>query len=391
MLRLVSKFTITQVPSEAFPQRSESYTFNFVNQCEINSTWANISDTAKLRFPKAVYFINSQGKKVTWNGKNTGGQSTLPPLLLRGDKIKIELGYIYPKGGNPEAKEINTEFEGYISKVRTKVPIEIECEDQMWILKQKKVPNKTFKGSQYDVQKMLREMLDLFPETKGITLITGTATSQTISTNIGDFVTREDTIGSVLERLKKDARIFCWFRGNELRCSGLVYYPTDRREIKFSFQKNIISDNLDYQRVDDVVLGAKVYSINKKELAATNESGRKKSKRERLEVFVGSRDGEIRTLYFYNVESEAKLKELGKQELRKFMYTGYSGTFTTFGLPSVRHGDEVKIKDSKMPERDGGYLVKGVKKNFGIDGFRQEISLHLKLDQFTVEERAAGL
>ena len=138
-------------------------------------------------------------------------------------------------------------------------------------------------------------------------------------------------------------------------------------------------------------MGAKVYSINKKELAATNESGRKKSKRERLEVFVGSRDGEIRTLYFYNVESESKLKELGKQELRKFMYTGYSGTFTTFGLPSVRHGDEVKIKDSKMPERDGGYLVKGVKKNFGVDGFRQEISLHLKLDQFTVEERDAGL
>ena len=79
MLRLVSKFTITQIPTEAFPGRDESYTFNFVNQCEINSTWANISDTAILRFPKSVYFINSQGKKVTWDGKNTGGQSTLPP------------------------------------------------------------------------------------------------------------------------------------------------------------------------------------------------------------------------------------------------------------------------------------------------------------------------
>lgn len=390
MLRLVSKFTITQVPSEAFPGRDESYTFNFVNQCEINSTWANISDTAKLRFPKAVYFINSQGKKVTWDGKNTGGQSTLPPLLLRGDKIKIELGYIYPKGGNPEAKEINTEFEGYISKVKTKIPIEIECEDQMWILKQKKVPNKTYKGSQYDVQKMLREMLDMFPETKGITLITGTATSQTISTNVGDFVTHDDTIGSVLEKLKRNAQIFSWFRNNELRCAGFVYYPTDRREIKFSFQKNIISDTLDYQRVDDVLIGAKVVSINQKELTATNESGRKKSKRERIEIFVGSRDGEIRTFHFFN-EPESKLKKLGEERLRRFHYTGYRGTFTTFGLPSVRHGDESKIKDTKQPERDGGYLIKSVKKTFGIEGFRQEIMIDLKLDQFEPKDIEAGL
>ena len=390
MLRLVSKFTITQVPSEAFPGRDESYTFNFVNQCEINSTWANISDTAKLRFPKSVYFINSQGKKVTWDGKNTGGQSTLPPLLLRGDKIKIELGYIYPKGGNPEAKEINTEFEGYISKVKTKIPIEIECEDQMWILKQKKVPNKTYKGSQYDVQKMLREMLDMFPETKGITLITGTATSQTISTNVGDFVTHDDTIGSVLEKLKRNAQIFSWFRNNELRCAGFVYYPTDRREIKFSFQKNIISDNMDYQRVDDVLIGAKVVSINQKELTATNESGRKKSKRERVEIFVGSRDGEIRTFHFFN-EPESKLKKLGEERLRRFHYTGYRGTFTTFGLPSVRHGDEAKIKDTKQPERDGGYLIKSVKKTFGIEGFRQEIMIDLKLDQFEPKDIEAGL
>lgn len=390
MLRLVSKFTITQMPSEKYPNRKEEYSFDFVNSCTINSSWQNLTDTAKLKFPKNVYFVNFQGKKVTWQGRGINGDTVLDPLILRGDKIKIELGYIYPTGKNKEAKEMPEEFNGYISKVGTKIPIEIECEDKMFILKQKKLPNKCYKGSEYDVQKMVREMLDLFPETKDITLVCGTATSQTISTKIGDFRTVEDSIGSVLDRLKKDARIYCWFRGNELRCSGLVYYPSDRVSNNFVFQKNIISDSLDYRRTDDIILGAKAYSINKEELDTLNRNGSKKTKQSRLETFVGQREGEIRTLYFYNVETVAKLKALGEQELRKFYYTGFFGKFVTFGLPAVKHGDEVKLRD-KVLDRNGGYLVKSVEKEFGVDGYRQNIELHLKLDQFTPAELEAGL
>lgn len=392
MLRLISKFTITQIPSEKFPNRDEVYSFDFVNTCVINSSWQNLTDTAKLKFPKKIYFIDSQGRKVTWNGKNTSGFSNLDPLILRGDKIKIELGYIYPTKNDPETKEINTEFEGYISKIGTKIPIEIECEDRMFILKQKKLPNKVYKSSQYDVQKMVREMLDSFPDTKDITLVTGTATSQTISTQIGDFRTMEDSIGSVLERLKKDARIYCWFRNNnELRCSGLVYYPSDRIPHNFVFQNNIISDNLEFSRVDDIILGAKVYSINKVELNTVNGSGNKKTKHKRLETFVGQKEGEIRTLYFFGVDTEAKLKALGEQELRKFYYTGFRGSFTTFGLPSVKHGDEAKLRNDELPETNGGYLIKGVEKRFGVDGFRQDIETHLKLDAFDSETIEAGL
>ena len=392
MLRLVSRFKITQQPSEAYPSRAETYTFNFVNNCTISSSWETLTDTAKLRFPKKIYFTDSQGNKVNWDGKNTGGTGkNLMPLLLRGDKIKIELGYIYPSELSDETKELNTEFEGYISKVGTKIPIEIECEDRMFVLKQKKLENKLYKASEYDAQKMLKEMLAQFDDLSDITLVTGTATSQTISTQIGDFRTLEDSIGSVLDRLKKDARIYCWFRGNELRCSGLVYYPSDRVSHNFVFQKNIISDNLEYKRIDDILIGAKAYSISKEELNTTNESGGKKTKRKRLETFVGSKDGEIRTLHFFGITTEEELKKVAEQELRKFYYTGYNGTFTTFGLPSVKHGDECKIKDKTQPERDGGYLVKSTEKSFGVDGFRQTIQLHLKLDNFSSEQILAGL
>jgi hypothetical protein len=395
MLRLISKFTITQVPSEAFPSRSEVYTFNFINACTISSSWQNLTDTAKLRFPKKIYFTDSNGVKVNWDGKNVSGTlENKSPLVLRGDKIKIELGYIYNTDSNFENREMNTEFDGYISKVGSKTPIELDCEDKMFILKQKKLPNKVYKQSEYDVQTMVREMLDQFPDTKDITLVAGTAVSQKISTKIGDFRTMEDSIGSVLDRLKKDARIYSFFRGNELRCSGLVYYPSDRVTHKFGFQKNIIegTDNLEYRRTDDIILGAKAYSINKVELNTTNESGSKKTKRQRLETFVGKKEGEIRTLYFFGVETEAELKTLAEQELRKFYYTGYYGSFGTYGLPSVKHGDEAQMQDNTLQERDGGYLVKAVEKVFGAEtGFHQQITLHLKLNEFDVKTIEAGL
>ena len=172
----------------------------------------------------------------------------------------------------------------------------------------------------------------------------------------------------------------------------MVYYPSDRAAYKFAFQKNIVSDVLNYKRIDDIVLGAKAYSINKVELETVNASGRPKTKKQRLETFVGKKEGEIRTLYFFGVDTLVKLKALAEQELRKFYYTGYDGDFTAFGSPSVKHGDEAKISDSILPERDGSYLIKAVEKTFDtVVGFKQKITLHLKLDEFDAKQIEAGL
>jgi hypothetical protein len=239
---------------------------------------------------------------------------------------------------------------------------------------------------------MIQEMLLQQDSTKDITLVTGSSIGEKIETNINaEFRTQDDTIGSVLTRLRKEARLYSYFRGNELRCSGIVYYPSDRLVRNFAFQKNIISDNLIFKRVEDIKLGANCYSLNKVNAGGTNKNGSPKIRQKRLSTFVGEKDGEIRTLYFWDIKTEAELKVLGNRELRKFYYTGYTGSFVTFGLPSVKHGDEVVIIDNILPERDGSYLVKGVKKSFGVNGFRQEIELHLKLSVFTKEQIAQGL
>lgn len=393
MLRLLSKITITQQPNSTYTSRNTTYILTFLNEIEINSSWQNLTDTCKIILPRKTYIKDDKGNRVNWFGKVFYGNdefgTSTPPIIQRGDKIKVELGYNYPTADKAENIDMNIVFDGYISKINPAMPIELECEDRMWQLKQIKVANKVYSNKDYSVQSMIQEMLNAQPETSDITLVTGSLIGQKIETNIGDeFRTQDDTIASVLERLKKDAHINSYFRNvarsdgsyrSELRCSGLVYYPSDRVVSNFLFQKNIISDSLEYKKLEDIKLGAKCYSINKLELTTTNKDGSKKTKAKRLETFVGEQDGEIRTLYFWNIKTEAELKQLGERELRKFYYEGFTGKFTTFGQPFVKHGDEVVLQDNILPERNGSYLVKGVRRTFGQGGYRQEIELHLKL------------
>lgn len=418
MLRMLSKITIKQeTTTDVWPVRNRTFILKFVHEIDINSSWQNLTDTCRIVLPKKVYVFDENGKKINWLGQSTIGSDATVPLILRGDRITVELGYNYPTVDKPEVIETNIVFDGYVSKINPRLPIELHCEDRMWQLKQKKVANKVYSNKLYSVQDMVQEMLLQFPDTKDIDLMTGAKVGENIETNIGDeFRTQDDTIASVLDRLKKEARLYSYFRNiynadgsvtSQLRCSGIVYYPQDREQKVFSFQKNIISDSLEYRRKEDIVLGAKIYSLEKEEIGTTNKNGTKKVKRKRLETFIGNKSGDIRTMFLWDIKksasdhfktakpSEAQMVKimqiLGERELRKFYYTGYFGRFTTFGLPKVKHGDEVLLQDNILPERDGSYLVKSVRTVFGQNGFRQEIELHLKLSLFTQREIQLGL
>jgi hypothetical protein len=153
---------------------------------------------------------------------------------------------------------------------------------------------------------------------------------------------------------------------------GLAYKPADiaanslNPSAEFTFQKDIIEDsNLSYQRDDDVSLN--VTAINIK----TNNT--------RQEITVGDTLGEKRTLYFYDIRTEAELRTLATEALEKYKYEGFRGSFTTFLQPVVRHGQAVKMIDPLIPDRNGVYLVKKVITSFGVDGGRQEITLDRKI------------
>ena len=174
MLNLVSEITFTQQPTADYPSRSQSYTFDFVNDVQIVTSWENLSDTAEITMPQKVAFVDKFGNKFSWLGKNIGGGVDSAPVIMRGDKVSIKLGYYYY---NPAKKkrvtEMNEVFAGYVSQVQSKKPMTISCVDNMWKLSQIDAPNKTWTG--YTVQQVVAELI------KG----TGFTLKQTISGEIG--------------------------------------------------------------------------------------------------------------------------------------------------------------------------------------------------------------
>lgn len=389
MLRPKVQIIFQQVKTDTYPDRTDTFVMDFITECEIDSSWKNLTDTCKLKFPKNIFFKRSDGSTFTLQGKALiATDANTAPFFMRGDKITVKAIYWYEdESGNEQTPELREIYTGYVTKINVKMPVEIECEDNMYKLKQIAAPNKLFKASEYYVEKIVKELI-------GGTGFNFVDAPEGIQTNVGDFRTQNETVAQVLERLRKDYRIESWFRGNDLHCSGIVYYPSETNPTYpiFVFQNNIIDDDLVYTRQDDIRLGIKAYSINKVELSSTNLSGHKKTSHKRLETTVGSTEGEIRTLYFWDVPDVETLKKMATDRLSRFYFEGFRGSFTTFGEPYVKHGDIVTLRDNVMPERNGEYFVRSVTRTTGTQGYRQKIELDIRVDgNLTVGEISQGI
>lgn len=398
MLVLKSFVKITQQPSDEYPTRKDVFTFDFINNFELNSSWLNLTDTGKLILPKKVYIKNKQGKAVTWFGKDLISNPNEVPILLRGDKIEISLGYEYYEGADKKT-ELNKIFEGYISNIINRMPIELDLEDNMWLLKQVQAPNKTYNTSLEEIIKDLLTYVPNQPFTYKDKL-----NGEPIVTTFGTFTTQNETIAQVLDRLQKDFRFESYFRGNELRCGSIVYYPEDRETKLFKFQYNVISDTLQYKRVDDVKIGVYVNTFETTVLKTKNKDGSNKVSTKKVKKFgyykkgvltiVDDKpnlfDGEVRTINGMAMPAD-KLNDYVTKELNRVTWNGWRGSFVGFGLPKVKHGDAVNIVDNILPERNGTYMVKQVVTTFGMEGFRQEIHLDLRIDTLSQSQINSGL
>ena len=373
---------ITQITGEA--ARNLKFTFNFVNEFSATDTWVDLTNQAKITFPKNIYVKDQKtGHLMPMGGTQPNLQ--IKNLFLRGDKVKISYGY-WLEDGNSSVTQV---FDGFISAVTSKKPIQLECEDNMWALKQ--IP---CKRQVWPKEKSLEDLL--------IYLLNGTpyTVNTTSIVSIGSFIIENESVAQLLSRLRKEYHIESYFRGTELRVGLKPYLLSEARTNTFIFQQNIISDQLEFKRKGDIKLSAVVQSINTV-AGGYNKQGEEKTKKEHLSVLVyndasgvfksivkkkgedlpANVEGERRTLYFPNVTTTDKLVELGIQELQKYYYEGFNGKFTTFAYPNVRLGDHVTIKDLKMPDRDGTYLVRGVEYNGGVNGHRQIIHLDYKYIQ----------
>jgi hypothetical protein len=352
--------------------------------------------------PQKCYVLDKNGKQYSWLGKNIGGKQDTSPIIMRGDKIEISLGYNYfdvTQGVNKRVTEMNLVFSGYISEVKSKKPITIKCMDNMWKLSQTLAPNKVWTGK--TIQEVVEELL----KPTGLKLNT-TISGEKLSTKINPPIqSQNQTIAQVLEMIQRNYKFETFFKGDTLYTGAFRYYTDDVKEHVFRFQDNIISDNLEYVRTDDVVLGIQAQSYEQVAVnTGTRKDGRAKVKTKRLSCFAVWQFGDV---VVYDSKPEGwqgeqrslnlpattldELKYLVKKNAYKLIYQGFKGEFTTFGLPFVRHGDNIILRDTILPDRNGTYKAKKNTINFGMNGFRQTIEIDMRVDTLSKDTIDSGI
>ena len=140
-------------------------------------------------------------------------------------------------------------------------------------------------------------------------------------------------------------------------------------------------------------MGVQVYSQKQSVENGVTKRGTTKYKIEKIKQFAvwnkgilniydekpAGFQGEIRTLNFLAATKE-QLKKLVKENINNVIYEGLEGTFTVFGLPFVKHGDSVTLIDDNMPDRNGTYIVNAIERYFGVNGYRQVITIGTRID-----------
>lgn len=356
LLRLYSKVTFTKSTKETFIFR------NYTAGMEWDGGIEDLTDTFKISFPKA-------GK---WQGKDLFAGSA--PIFEVGDQVKVEVGYY------PNLYEV---FSGWVSSISAKIPVDIQCEDDMWLLKN---TNKTYPKKE-DINQVYLSKKNGKPRKKPYIVSPNITlkqlldailpadidyTDDTVDVNLGQFRVTNASVAKVLDVLRDKYGLYSYFVDHKLHC-GLAYNAATTTNYKYVFEKTlpnaIIDDsNLEYQLSKDISVKvvAKLMGMNN-----TFE-----------EVTVGDTDGAQRSLHFFwdgVTLPKPDIKKLAEIELTSTRYDGFRGSFTTFGYYPIKPGDIAELSDPTLPERNGKYLVKNVKGSVSMEGYRHEITLGNKV------------
>lgn len=317
MLRLCSKLEIVSA--------ARRWTLDYLTSVEITRDTEKLTDECKITLPKSLRWDNAE---------------TIP--LKRGDKVKVWLGY---------DDELQTAFSGYIREVGFKTPLTLVCEDEMFVLKQLPAAKKAYTNA---------TLATLLADQN-----TGYQIKVTGEQRLGAYRVTANTVAELLDSLAKNG-IRSFFRTENdqpvLYAGVLFSRNTDSPQV-FATGSNIVSDSsLKQQSEDEVRIKLKAVSIlhnNKK-----------------IRIELGDKDGELRTINAYN-KTEPELKAWAEQELQRLKTSGISGSFTTFGAKLVDKLDCIALRLDG--EKKGVYQVKKNVIKYGPGGFRQEITLGLKV------------
>jgi hypothetical protein len=307
---------------------------NRVNEIEIERSINTLGATAIIKVPTTAR-LTRQAEFIT--------EVETAKQFKPGQAVFIELGY---NGDN------NLEFQGYVRRVNPGTPVEIECEDAIYLLRRSNLVMSWR-------QTTLKSVLEFILQGTGIKLV-----GNTPGISFSKFYLKNVSRASALQKIKDDYGLTMYFRSVTELFVGIAS-ESDGTTIKYEFGYNVIDNDLKWINDTDTRIKVKAIYI--------------KPDNTRVEKEFGDGDGELRTLYFYNLEDGKSLKTVAEQELQKVKRNGYEGSVNTFLQPLCKAGNVVALKDPQFAERSGNYLAEKVKVTYGRSGARREITLGLKV------------
>ncbi|MDO4225130.1 MAG: late control protein [Bergeyella zoohelcum] len=311
-----------------------NYTFHSVSEVEITKSVEEMSDTAIIKMPSKF--------RIRQNGE----EKLVEEALKIGDKVSIILGY--------ENRYEGEEFVGFVTSIGSKIPLEIKCEDAMWLLRRKNISHA------WNSKTTLKTILSKVVEDTAVEL-----SSKIPEMGIDKFIIKNANGTQVLQKLKEDFALSVFLDSEGKLYAGLQQMDNVGKKVIYDLNYNLVENNLEYKSADQKRLKIKYTYIDNK--------NQKKS------VEVGDKDGELRTFHTSIISDENKMEEMALAELKKLKYDGFEGSVKSFLMPYATPSMAAVIKDKEHPNREGKYFIKKVVTTYGNSGARREITISNKL------------
>lgn len=316
--------------------------FTVCQSLHIESSVQVLSDTAKVELPREFKnAVDEVGKSI-----NIAGKSILD-YIKRGDAVKIEFGY---------DGDLQTEFEGYVTKIGAEVPLILECEDEMFQMKKAPRITKFIKSG-----KLIDILRAVIPA------------KYTIESNadysIGKWLIEDATPYNVLEELREKAGIRAYFKNPTTLCVGMIVDFKAEAIHKFNFSENVRrGSSLKFEQKES------------KPVFLTVES--KQSNGTVLKVSTGEKGGDEKTIKLWPNMTQSELKLWADKQQSSVSYNGFEGSLDSWCYPRTNPGDAAQLYRPFYKDRhqDGRYFIESVTIDVnGTDGIKRTNGLSYKL------------
>ena len=324
--------------------------FTFVNECSISWNRDSFTRTAQIALPVRFYVRHLR----------------IFEQIKIGDPVRIKMGY-YPN--------LITRFNGYVVRREPNSPLQVFCEDESWQYKQRFVDPVTQK--QTTLQKFIEATY------------TGKITEIGLpDTKIGDWrVIKYTTFMRVLDTLRTSFGITAnWDLDGGLNINTQFTEVSQVTGV-FDFNRNLIdTQSLDFQESSE--FSQIVYGVS--EQAELKEDGTPIDPVEVWSFYDAAgkiQSAEVDPKLQGNInnfkipyQTFEDLKAITESRLANLNFTGYTGSFLTFGEPVVNVNDDCQIINKERKSMEGRYRIKGVTVSYGVsNGYKQDIELARKI------------